>query len=105
MTESQKKAFNEMAIAMDKRDKYLFMLKDYYLKHGKIPDATPPLDKDYHRDSFDAFRRDGFKSWRCQPKVKKRLIKAAKKADKAKGLEVLTEEQRQIGLKELSRSE
>lgn len=94
MTDSQKEAYDKLATEMDARDKYMFMLRDFFLKHGFIPDASVPEfpSVDHHRESFKAFQKDRFKSWRLQPKVVKRIKRAAKKAAKAKGLEKLVEE-------------
>lgn len=94
MNDKVKAAYNEMAIEMDKRDKYLFDLLDWYKKHGSIPDASVPRFEtiEHHRESFEAFKRDRFKSWRTMPKVVKRIKRAAKKSAKAPGLEKLTEE-------------
>ena len=67
---------------------------DWYKKHGSIPDASVPRFEtiEHHRESFEAFKRDRFKSWRTMPKVVKRIKRAAKKAANTPGLEKLTEE-------------
>ena len=93
MNKSQKEAFNIMAEKMDTNHKYKLELKAFYDEHGFLPDASEEFPSpDHHRQSYDAFRLDGFKCWRAMPAVRKRIIKAAKKAAKAKGLEALTEE-------------
>ena len=91
MNDKEKAAYNEMATAMDKRDKYLFDLLEWYKKHGSIPDASGE-NIEHHRESFEAFKKDRFKSWRSMPKVVKRIHRAAKKSVKAPGLKKLTEQ-------------
>jgi hypothetical protein len=78
---------------MDKRDKFMFMLRDWFKKYKSVPEE--------YQDSFKIFRREGFKSWRVQPQVRKRIQKAAKKAARAKGLERLTQEQQRSAFKVL----
>lgn len=87
-------AYNELAKKMDLDYVYKKKLLEFYSKHGFIPDATVPQfpSIEHHREAFEAFKKDRFKSWRCLPKVVKRIKKAAKKAAYAKGLERLTEE-------------
>ena len=93
MNDKAKAAYNEMAKKMDLDYDYKCKLRAYYIKHGSIPDATAEFpNKDHHRDSLEAFRRDRFKSWRSMPKVVKRIVRAAKRAAKAPGLEKLTAE-------------
>ena len=75
--------YNEMATAMDKRDFFLFKLKDWVMEHGEIPEEF--------QEDYEAFRRDRFKSWRTMPKVVKRIQRAAKRSAKAPGLDKLTE--------------
>lgn len=93
MNDKQRKAYNILATKMDNDYAYKLKLKEFFMAHGFIPDASPEFPSiDHHRESFEAFKRDRFRSWREMPKVRRRLIKAAKKAAKAKGLEKLTEE-------------
>lgn len=95
LDENAKKCYDIFAKEMDKRDKYLKLLREFYAKHKFIPDASEEFSSiEHHRQSFEAHRIEGFKPWRQQPKVVKRLKKAAKKASKAKGLEKLIEEQK-----------
>ena len=69
-------AFSEK---MDSRDIYMKRLQEWYIKYGYVPAQ--------HQESFDIFKKERFQSWRHQPKVRKRIQKAARKAAKAKGLE------------------
>lgn len=84
MNDKAKKAYNELAKKMDERDKYLFDLLSRYKKHGSIPDASVPefQSVEHHRESFEAFKKDRFKSWRTMPKVVKRIKRAAKRASR-----------------------
>lgn len=75
-------SYDILATKMDKDYQYKLKLKEFYEKHGFIPDAEAPLDKDHHRESFDVFLRDRFLCWRSMPKVVKRVKRAAKRAAK-----------------------
>ena len=91
MTEQLKQAYNELATKMDERDIFITRLKEFFVKHGYVPEE--------YKKQWDIARKEGFKSWRCQPAVRKRIMKAAKKAARAKGLEKLTAIEREKGLK------
>ncbi len=93
MNKKSLEAFNEMAKAMDKRDIFLFKLKDYVQKHGNIPDE--------YQEDYEAFRKDKFHSWRSMPKVVKKVVKAAKKASHAPVLEKLTEQSKDTSMTEI----
>lgn len=87
MNDKQKQEYNILATKMDADYDYKLQLKDFFVKHGFIPDASDSfLSKDYHRENFETFRKEDFKSWRAMPAVRKRIIKAAKRAARAKGL-------------------
>jgi hypothetical protein len=86
MNDKQKEAYDILAKKMDLDYAYKVKLKEWYLKHGEIPEGNQ------HKETFEAFQKDRFKCWREMPKVVKRIKRAAKKAAKAKGLERLTEE-------------
>ena len=62
--------YNKLASEMDKRDNFMMLIKDYYIKHGEFPEK--------YKKEGDIFRKEGFKSWRAMPSVRKRIIKAAK---------------------------
>ena len=68
-------AFSEK---MDSRDIYMKRLQEWYIKYGYVPAQ--------HQESFDIFKKERFQSWRHQPKVVKRIKKAARKAARFKGL-------------------
>ena len=91
-TKLLKDSYNELATKMDEDYAYKCQLRDYFIKHGSIPDSTESIfgTKEHHRESFESFKKENFKSWRCQPAVRKRIMKAAKRASRAKGLEKLT---------------
>lgn len=76
MNDKQKQEYNILATEMDKRDEFMMLLKDYFKKNGEIPEE--------YKQSWDIFRKEGFKSWRAMPAVRKRIIKAAKRASRAK---------------------
>jgi len=74
LNDKQKEEYDKLATKMDARDEFMMLLKDYFAKHGKPPEQ--------YKTEWDIFRKEGFKSWRAMPKVRKRIIKAAKKASK-----------------------
>ena len=82
MTEKLKQAYNELATKMDERDIFITRLKEFLVKHGYDPEE--------HKKEWDIAIKENFKSWRVQPAVRKRIMKAAKRASRAKGLEKLT---------------
>ena len=75
-----------MCQIMDKRDKYFRCLKEFYVKHGVVPDN--------HKKAFSIGKAEKFKPWRKQRGVLKAVERAVKKASKMKGLEYLTSEDR-----------
>ena len=74
LNDKQKQEYNILATEMDKRDEFMMLMKDWFIKHGEFPEK--------YKKEGDIFRKEGFKSWRAMPAVRKRIIKAAK----AKGL-------------------
>ena len=74
MNDKQKAAYDVLATQMDLDFDYKIKLLQYYRNHGEIPPG--------HEESFEAFKKDRFKCWRTMPKVRKRIIRASKKAAK-----------------------
>ena len=71
------KALKIFAEEQDKRDKYMQMLKDFYIRNGIVPPG--------HEQSFAIGKSEKFTPWRQQPKVVKRIKKAARKAARNEG--------------------
>lgn len=74
--ERYKKALAELSEELDKRDKYFFMLKQFYVRNGFVPP--------WHEESFAIGKKEKFASWRKQPNVVKRIKKTARQIAKKK---------------------
>ena len=91
--ERYNEALKVLSDKMDKIDKFRAELLKWFLKYGSVPEQ--------YKEAYLQAKKDRFQPWRHQPKVRKRVVKAAKKAAKAKGLEKLTEEAREKAFKEM----
>ena len=67
-----KEAYNKMADQMDKRERFFVLLRSFHAKHGYIPEKW--------QASWERDKMGDHKSWREQPRVLRRLKRAAKKA-------------------------
>lgn len=67
-----KTAYKQMADEMDKREAFFVLLREFYAKHGYIPEKW--------RASWEMDAMGDHKSWREQPGVLRRLRRAAKRA-------------------------
>ena len=81
MNDKQKSAYDVLATQMDLDFDYKSIQRDYFRIHGEIPRALTG-DPNRHQLAFDAFWKDRYKCWRTMPKVRKRIIRASKKAAK-----------------------
>lgn len=73
---TNKQAFKILAAKMDERDAEMQKIRDHFLATGeKLP-------------GYEIGFAEGWKSWRQMPKIVKKIKMAARKASKAKGLEV-----------------
>jgi hypothetical protein len=77
---TNKQAFKILAAEMDRRDAEMQKVKEVYIQTGvKLP-------------GYEIGFAENWKSWRQMPKIVKKIKMAARKASKAKGLEVLDNE-------------